>query len=133
MVQIRCGIIVGYMTDNGLVPENYNMIAVPFNAVDGKGITLDDFNIPGFAKNIDEDYVDYLMIWKAASSGYDMFYYYDDPDFPADNGWYKSGTEDTFDVLYPNGLKAGQPVWILGSKNMTRDSLSVKFFNPMKK
>lgn len=115
--------IVGYMQD-GIVPAKYNMISVPFNKVDGTGVTLDDFNIPGFAKNINEDYVDYLMIWKAAMSAYDAFYYYYDPDYPEDNDWYKSGTESTFDELYPSGLSAGQALWYLPTANVPRSSIS---------
>ena len=121
--------IVGYKTDT-LAGDNYNMIAIPFNAVDGKGIDLNgnDITIANHSVNGDftDDGVDLIQIWRPDLNGYDEFYFYED-----EGKWCMTDGNDTPFIEcdgYENGLPAGTAFWYNANKNATRaGALSITF------
>ena len=121
LIAVESANIVGYKTDT-LAGDNFNMIAIPFNAVDGKGIDLNgtDITIANHSVNDDytEDSTDLIQVWRPDLNGYDDFYFYSD-----EGKWCSADGNDTPFIEcdgYENGLPAGATAWYQASKNAER-------------
>ncbi|MCQ2367829.1 MAG: hypothetical protein MJ109_02315 [Kiritimatiellae bacterium] len=101
--------IVGYKNAD-TVNGNFNMVAVPFTAVDGGNVSLSDFTwtnlMGGDAASETTDIID---IWDAENSGYACYYYYN---VEGEEDWWNTDEGGTFDEQFPEGLPAGQAFWV---------------------
>ena len=68
---------VGYNTDT-LVKGKYNLISLPFSAVDGGNSTLKAAMSGSWFGGETSDDGDILRVWDAATEVYTVYYYYTD-------------------------------------------------------
>ena len=114
--------IVGYMGET-LNPAKFNMISIPFNTVDGKGIDLNnenDIKIENHSEtgDVGDEGTDFIQVWRSEFSGYDNFYYYAD-----ETAWCAAdGTDTPFIECpgYENGFPAGSTAWYLANADWVR-------------
>lgn len=113
--------IVGYNTDT-LVKGKYNLISLPFSAVDGGNSTLKAAMSGSWFGGETSDDGDVLRVWNAANESYTVYYYYTDDSHKWD-GWYDASGMNYFDDCAENtdGLEAGWTAWYLsrGTANPT--------------
>ena len=98
---------VGYI-GNTLADGNFNMIAASFNKVDGTGLQPNDGDlkfenlIEGTTFGSD---VDTIEVWDP-NRGYTYHFYYEG------DGWTDDSGNGYFEDDYPNGLAAGDAMWL---------------------
>ena len=113
--------IVGYNTDT-LVKGKFNLISLPFSAVDGGNSTLKAAMSGSWFGGETSDDGDQIKVWDASIGGYSVYYYYTDDSHEWD-GWYDAGGSYYFDDCAENvgGLEPGWTAWYLsrGSSNPT--------------
>ena len=103
--------VVGYSTTQ-MISGKYNMIAVPFNPVNGTGFMFDgDVLFENVVEGEDFADGDNILIWNAETSGYTFHYYY------VGEGWTDDSGNGYFADDYPNGLPAGSAMWYLAANN----------------
>ena len=88
-------------------------MAVPFEAVDGKGFDLNDLNFPKKTGSWYSSTSDQIKLWDVATATYDTWYYYADEEYPEDNEWLSVVGDKSFSKVYPNGLPAGTVFWYM--------------------
>ena len=112
---------VGYNTDT-LVKGKYNLISLPFSAVDGGNSTLKAAMSGSWFGGETSDDGDILRVWDAATEVYTVYYYYTDDSHEWD-GWYDAGGSYYFDDCAENagGIEPGWTAWYLsrGTANPT--------------
>jgi hypothetical protein len=108
--QVESVNIVGYET-KALVAGKFNMLGGTFNGVGKAGYSLNrDFKGENLTAGPDSLTSDTIAIYDATTSAYTTYYLYEgDGIYPA--GWYNAGSDDLFEVDYPNGLPAGTAFW----------------------
>lgn len=111
--------IVGYNTLSELQASSakklYNMLSIPFTAVDGKGISLDDLVFSNGKSASMSGSADQIKLWVLDENG---VYTYQDW-YHSTSGW--KGLSDSIKGLtcaqvYPNGLEAGTVFWYVATK-----------------
>ena len=112
---------VGYNTDT-LVKGKYNLISLPFSAVDGGNSTLSVAMSGSWFGGETSDDGDLLKVWNPSVAGYTSYYYYTDDSHEWD-GWYDGSGSYYFDDCPENtdGLEPGWTAWYLsrGASNPT--------------
>ena len=73
---------------------------------------------------------DQIQLWNASTTGYTVYYYYEDDSHEWD-GWYDAAGVNYFEDVEPDGIPAGQPFWYL-SRDAKGTNHTVKFLNPTK-
>lgn len=101
----------------------YNMMSIPFEKVDGKGVSLNDlqFSDATAGRATSADQIKLWVVQENGSYDYETWYYQS-----AKNGWLLSGgkTTDTFDSKYPNGLPAGTTFWYKSAQRAVAGTLT---------
>ena len=113
---IRRAIAVGYMTDGmaSSTSENkYNMMSVPFEAVDGKGISLNEIKFANQTVNTAFTAADRVMFWKPDIQDYEQYYHWGYQNFQDQIPpvWKKVGTDTLYDTDHPEGIAPGTVFW----------------------
>ena len=121
---IRRGIAVGYMTDGmaSSTSENkYNMMSVPFEAVDGKGISLNAINFAGATYALASGSADIVMFWKPDVQNYEQYYYYGFPGYEEQLPpcWKNIDGNANYDADHPEGIAAGTVFWYYSFRTAT--------------
>ena len=108
---------VGYNTDT-LVKGKYNLISLPFSAVDGGNSTLKAAMSGSWFGGETSDDGDILRVWDASTESYSVYYYYTDSTHEWD-GWYDASGSYYFDDCVENtgGLEPGWTAWYLSRGN----------------
>ena len=113
-----------------LTRGNFNQIANPFPV----GFQLNNpdqvtwENATGAEMTGDADQI---RIWDPTTSGYEMWYLYEDDSHEWD-GWYDLATQmKLFEEVHPNGLPAGVPCWYLAAGTLGQ-TFDVTFKTPLK-
>ena len=112
--------LVGYNTCSELQAsdsvEMYSMLAIPFEGVDGKGISLNSLNFSNPTKNNSSTKADRIMLWVKDEKGiydYETFY------LTKSSGWRNAETMEYVDDEYQNGLPAGTTFWYVSPAKAT--------------
>ena len=85
----------------------FNLISIPFEKVDGKGLSLNDL-VFSEGKAGKKSAADQIYLW--VTNDYEKYYH-------ASDGWKTMGTDATpFDKNYPNGVPAGTALWYKPAK-----------------
>ena len=114
-------ITVGYMTGamvSDTAKEKYNLMAVPFEAVDGKGISLNAINFANPTYTLQPGTSDLVMFWKPEIQNYEQYFYYgfkgQEQALPPH--WRLIGApkgEENYDYQHPEGIEPGTVFWYL--------------------
>ena len=113
LLAVESANIVGYNTDT-LVKGKFNLISLPFSAVDGGNSTLAGAMSGSWCGGETANEGDQLQVWDAATAGYTIYYYYTDSSHEWD-GWYDLAGVNYFDDCAENseGLEPGWTAWYL--------------------
>ena len=96
-----------FSTDNA--SRKYSLLALPFEKVDGKGLSLNDLNFSTFKAAISLANADQILLWvlDPETKTYDYETW-----FRKSAGWYSAkSTSTTFDSVYQDGLPSGTVYW----------------------
>ena len=99
----------------------YNLLSLPFEAVDGKGISLDDINFSNGSVSARAANADTIMLWVDKGEG--VFDY--ENWTHKSTGWIKVGTSDGFADCYPDGLPVGTAFWYKAAKRAVAGTATV--------
>ena len=98
----------------------FNMMSIPFEGCDGKGISLNDLNFSNGSASSRPANADTIMLWVVQPNG--------EYDYEAwthkTTGWMSSADGTSFDSKYPNGLPAGTTFWYKAAKRADAGSLT---------
>ena len=117
--------IVGYNTcsemQTSATEQKLNMMAIPFSAVDGKGISLNDLVFSNPKASSRATQADQILLWVYSdkSQKYEYEYWY-----RKSTGWFAVSGGADFDVAYPNGLPAGTTFWYNAYKKTGAETLT---------
>ena len=113
LLAVESANIVGYNTDT-LVKGKYNLISLPFSAVDGGNSTLAAAMSGSWFGGATAEEGDVLRVWNPANESYSIYYYYTDSSHEWD-GWYDDSGSFYFDDCAENadGLEPGWTAWYL--------------------
>jgi len=121
LLAVESANIVGYNSDT-LAKGKYNLISLPFSAVDGGNSTLKAAMSGSWFGGDTAEEGDVLRVWNAATESYTIYYYYTDSSHEYD-GWYDESGSFYFDECVENagGLEPGWTAWYLsrGTSNPT--------------
>ena len=116
------------------------MVAVPFVHVnnDGKGVMLNsgEISITNPSKSDSFGLADQIWIWKPATGGYDIFYFYTDPDWGT--GWALNDPEREDPFFedceeYADGIPVGSSFYFKAKAFDQANQKSVVFKTPIAK
>ena len=98
--------------------NKYNMMSVPFEAVDGTGVSLNDINFAGATYALAAGSADQVQLWKPDVQNYEKFYYYGYPGYEAQlpPEWKTVVGNNGFDTVHPEGIAPGTVFWYYSFK-----------------
>ena len=122
-------IAVGYMTDEmaSSTSENkYNMMSVPFESVDGKGISLNAINFAGRTIAMSSAAADQVLFWKSDIQNYEKYYYYGYPGYEEQlpPEWKTIVGNNSFDTVHPEGIAPGTVFWYYSAKTAANQAMT---------
>ena len=97
----------------------FNMMSIPFEGVDGKGISLNAIQFSNLTPNARAANADQISLWALRPDGtynYESWYA---KTVSGVTGWYALNGGAAFDTVYPNGLPAGTTFWYKPVKKST--------------
>ena len=107
---------VGYMTDgmaSSTTANKYNMMSVPFEAVDGKGISLNAINFANHTVSTASGDADIVMFWKSDVQDYEKYYFFGYAGYEdiVPSVWKNVDTDADYDTDHADGIPAGTVFW----------------------
>ena len=121
---------VGYMTGamaSDTAKNKYNMMSVPFEAVDGKGISLSDINFANHTVSLSPADSDNVMFWKPDIQDYEKYYFFGyagwEDEIPPI--WQNANDDSPFDTDHPEGIAPGTVFWYYSFKTESAVSQSM--------
>ena len=98
--------------------NKYNMMSVPFEAVDGSGVSLNAINFAGATYQLTSASSDIVMFWKPDVQDYEQFYFYGYPGYEAQlpPEWKTVVGNNGFDTVHPEGIAPGTVFWYYSFK-----------------
>ena len=114
---------VGYNTDT-ITAKKFNMLAIPFEGVDGDGFKLNECFSGVNLTGTDSPFTaDQIQFWNATLGGYENWFYYDVGD--EYTGWWDAITgEVLFEDQYEHGLPAGTAFWYKSAASASQNGSS---------
>ena len=96
--------------------NKYNMMSVPFEAVDGKGVSLNEINFANATYTTAAGSSDIVMFWKPEAQTYEQYYYYGVKGYETQlpPTWRligASAAEASYDYQHPEGMEPGTVFW----------------------
>ena len=100
----------------------YSMMALPFEKVDGKGLSLNDLQFSN-GKSGRSTAADHIKLWVMMPSG--SFDYEDWYNAGGTTGWKATSGGASFDEAYSDGLPAGTVFWYIATKRADAGNVTV--------